>query len=363
MADDLSQLLNLHEVELLAARRMSRMAFDFCASGAGDEYTLSDNRHAYNRLALAYRVLVNVEIRDLATTVLGQRVAMPVLIAPTAFQQLAHAEAELATARAAAAAGTIMVVSTFATRTFEAIRKVSTGALWLQLYIFKDRGLTHSLIQRAEAAGYTHVVLTVDAPILGPREIDIRNSFQLPDGMAPANLESWPAGGGKIQSGSQLAAYFTSSLDPGLTWKDVEWLRSITRMPVLVKGIVRADDGLRAMEHGAAGVIVSNHGGRQLDTAPATIRVLPDIVDVVAGRGEVLVDGGVRRGTDIVKAIALGAKGVLLGRPILWGLAIGGPQGVTRVLDLIRYELDSAMALCGCPSIPAIKRDLVIHGA
>jgi len=363
MADDLTQLLNLHEVELLAARRMSRMAFDFCASGAGDEYTLSENRHAYNRLALAYRVLVNVGARDLSTTVLGQRAAMPVLIAPTAFQQLAHGEAELATARAAAAAGAIMVVSTFATRTFEEIRQASTGALWLQLYLFKDRGLTRSLIQRAEAAGYTHVVLTVDAPILGPRESDIRNCFQLPEGVAPANLKGWPAGGAKSQSGSQLAEYFTSSLDPSLTWKDVEWLRSLTRMPVLVKGIVRADDAVRAVEHGAAGVIVSNHGGRQLDTAPATIRVLPEVVDAAAGRVEVLVDGGVRRGTDIVKAIALGARGVLLGRPILWGLAIGGQPGVTRVLDLIRHELDSAMALCGCPSIPAITRDLVIHSA
>ena len=359
MSDDLSQLLNLHEVEVLAAQRLPRMAYDFFASGSCDEHTLSANQRAYGQIELRYRVLVDVHTRNLSTTVMGRRVSMPVLIAPMAFQQLAHPDGELATARAAAKAGTTMVVSTFATRTLEDIRQATGGDLWLQLYVFKDRELTRSLVQRAEAAGYSNLVLTVDAPILGAREIDIKNRFCLPDGMAPANLATWPAGSSHTRPQSQLAEYFTASLDAGLTWKDLEWLRSLSRMPLLVKGIVRADDAVRAVDHGAAGVIVSNHGGRQMDTAPATIRVLPDIVDAIDGRAEVLVDGGVRRGTDVIKAVAYGAKAVLLGRPVLWGLSVGGEEGVTRVLDLLRCELDAAMALCGCPTVSAMTRDLV----
>ncbi len=241
----------------------------------------------------------------------------------------------------------------------EEVAAAASGPLWFQLYVYRDRAVTRALVERVEAAGCTALVLTVNAPLLGRRERDVRNRFQFPDGMVLANL--LPAGLERFPrtEGSGLASYVASLLDPSLSWKDVTWLQSITRLPVLIKGIVRADDAARAIASGAAGVVVSNHGGRQLDTAPATIDALPPIVDAVDGRGDVLLDGGVRRGTDVIKALALGARAVLLGRPILWGLAAGGAAGVGRALELIRDELDLAMALCGCPTVADIGRDLL----
>jgi 4-hydroxymandelate oxidase len=307
--------------------------------------------------------MVDVSRRDLATTVLGQPVAMPVLVAPTAFHRLAVPEGELATARAAGAEGTVMILSTLSTTSLEEVTAAATGPVWFQLYIYKDRQATEGLVRRAEAAGCKALVLTVDAPILGRRERDVRNRFRLPPGLAVANL--LPEGYGDFPpaaADSGLAAYVAAFLDPALTWRDVTWLQSITELPVLVKGIVRADDALRAADAGAAGLVVSNHGGRQLDTAPATLDVLPEIADALAARGhtlEVLVDGGVRRGTDILKALALGARAVLVGRPVLWGLAAGGETGAAAVLRLLRNELDLAMALAGTPTIADITRDLV----
>ncbi|MEW6542715.1 MAG: alpha-hydroxy acid oxidase [Nitrospirota bacterium] len=360
MARKLDTLLNLREFEERAGAKLPRAAFAYFAGGACDECTLRDNLEAFQRLRLKPKVLVDVSHRDLATSVLGQKVAMPILIAPTALHRLAHPEGELATARAAGAAGTVMVLSTLATCSLEEAAKAAAGPLWFQLYVYKDRGLTKELVQRAEAAGYQALVLTVDAPLLGRREADLRRQFRLPAGTELANLRQaglkrLPAAKGE----SKLAAYFASLLDPSLTWRDVEWLRSLTRLPVLVKGVLRADDAVRSVEAGAAGVIVSNHGGRQLDTVPATITVLPEIAAAVAGRAEVLLDGGIRRGTDVLKALALGAKAVLVGRPVLWGLAVGGQAGVSRVLGLLRGELDLAMALCGCPSVQAITADLI----
>ena len=355
--------LNVFELEAIARERLSPEAYDYYAGGAHDEVTLRENRAAYDRVSIAYRVLVDVSRRDLATSVLGQPVAMPVLVAPTAFHRLATPEGELATARAAGAAGTVMILSTLSTTRIEEVVAAASGPVWFQLYVYRDRGATEGLVRRAEAAGCRALVLTADAPLLGRRERDVRNRFRLPPGLAVANL--LPEGYGEMPpaaADSGLAAYVASFLDPALTWRDVAWLRSITELPVLVKGIIRPDDALRAAEAGADGVVVSNHGGRQLDTSPATLDVLPEIVDALAAHGhriEVLMDGGVRRGTDILKALALGARAVLAGRPVLWGLAAAGEAGALSVLRLLRDELDLAMALAGAPTIAGITRDLV----
>jgi 4-hydroxymandelate oxidase len=359
MADGVP-FLNLTEIELAARERLAPLAYEYYVGGANDEVTIRENRAAFERLALRYRVLVDVSRRSTSTTVLGTRVDFPVLVAPTAFQRLACDEGEMATARAAAASGTVMILSTASTCTIEDVGAVG-GNLWFQLYVYADRGMTKALVERAEASGMRAIVLTVDAPMLGRRERDLRNRFHLPDGVRLANVPSsgsvpMPTGHGE----SGLANHFASGIDAALTWKDVDWLRSITKLPVLIKGIVRGDDAVRAVDHGAAGVIVSNHGGRQLDTAIASVRALPEVAEAVAGRAEVLLDGGVRRGTDVIKALALGARAVLLGRPVVWGLAAAGESGARRVLELLRAEVDLAMALCGCPSVGDISRDLVI---
>lgn len=351
--------VNLGEFEALARQRLPAMAYDYYAGGAHDEITLRENRAAYDRITLQYHVLRDVSQRDCSTTVLGERVSMPILIAPTAFQAMAHPDGEVATARAAGAAGTVMVLSTLSNCAIEDVAAASRGPLWFQLYVYRDREATVELIRRVEAAGFGALMLTVDAPVLGGRERDVRNRIHLPADLRARNLV--PAGLGDLPTvaDSGLAAYFASLLDQALTWKDLDWVRRTTRLPLLLKGVVRPDDAVRAVDCGVAGVVVSNHGGRQLDTAPATIEVLPAIAEAVAGRAEVLVDGGIRRGTDVVKALALGARAVMVGRPILWGLAVDGEAGVRRVLDLLRRELDTAMALCGCASIGEIGPDLV----
>lgn len=355
--------VNVWDFEKAARSRIDAPAWAYYASGADDEITLRENRAAFERLPLHYRVLVDVSRRDPRCRVLDTELSMPVLVAPTAFHRLAHADGELATARAAGAAGTTMILSTLSNTRVEDVCAAATGPLWFQLYIYKDRGATEALVRRVEAAGCQALVFTVDAPLLGKREADMRNQFSLPEGLSIENM--LPDGLGAMPDAARdsgLAAYFAQLLDPALTWADVDWLRSITKLPVLVKGVVRADDATRALEHGAAGVVVSNHGGRQLDTSPATIDALPHIAEAIAGRGAVLLDGGVRRGTDVVKALALGADAVLLGRPILWGLGTDGEAGVRAVLALFRRELDLAMALCGCPDIGAIDATLVRPG-
>jgi 4-hydroxymandelate oxidase len=354
------EVVDLFEYERLAKARMTQMAFDYYASGAMDEITVAANHRAYDDILLRYRVLAGVGTRDTATSVLGHKIALPVLVAPTAFHGLAHPDAELATARAAAAAGTLYVMSTLANTSMEQVAEHGNGQRWFQLYVFKDRGVTKSLVERAEAAGFTALELTVDAPLLGEREADVRNHFRLPDGLTAANLvdpklKSVDAGAGS----SGLADYFLRLLDDNLTWDDVAWLRSITRLPILVKGVARGDDAAHALEAGAAGIVVSNHGGRQLDTSRPTIQALPEVVEAVAGRAEILVDGGIRRGTDVLKALALGAKAVQVGRPVLWGLAVDGEAGVRHALELLRVELDLAMALCGCRDVAEITEDLI----
>ena len=360
MTADLNDLLNLREFEALAQQRLTPMARDYYASGAHDEITLRLNDEAYHDLHLRYRVMVDVSERDATTEVLGHRVSAPILLAPTAFHQMATPEGEVATARAASAAGTIMILSSLSNRTVEEVVAAHEGTVFFQLYIYKDREATRALVARAEAAGCEALVLTVDAPLLGRRERDVRNRFSLPPGLTVRNMLA--EGLGELPSDvadSGLAAYFASLLDQALTWRDLDWLSSITSMPILVKGVVRGDDARAALDHGAAGIVVSNHGGRQLDTSVPTIRALPEVVEAVDGRAEVLIDGGVRRGTDVIKALALGARAVLIGRPVLWGLSVGGQAGVERVLQILHDEIDLAMALCGCPSVAEITADLI----
>ncbi len=353
-------LVNLSDYQRVAESRLSKMAFDYYAGGALDEVTLRENRAAYDRIAIYFHALVDVATRSLETTVLGERVSMPVMIAPTAFHCMAHPEGELASARAAGNAGTIMTVSTLANTSVEDIARAATGPLWFQLYIYKDRAATRDLVARVEAAGCRALMLTVDAPILGPRERDIRNRFTLPDGLTVKNFLAIGQGTvGAGSAGSGLTNYVSDFIDPSISWRDVEWLRGITRLPLLIKGIVRADDARRAVDLGVKGIVVSNHGGRQLDTSPATVDALRHVAAAVGGRAEVYVDGGVRRGIDVVKAIALGARAVLIGRPVLWGLAVDGERGVADVLRIFRDEIDNALALSGCASIADIGPDLL----
>ncbi|HEY2065579.1 MAG TPA: alpha-hydroxy acid oxidase [Gemmatimonadaceae bacterium] len=358
-------IADLHE---LAAARLPRAAYDYYASGAEDEHTLAENEAGWARVRLRPRCLVDVSTRDLSTTVLGKHVSMPVLVAPTAFQRMAHPDGELATARAASAAATVMVLSTLATTTLEDVaaaydaKRRDAGGRWFQLYVYRDRGVTRALVERAEAAGYDALVLTVDTPYLGRRLRDVRNGFALPQGLSVANLVGHGKGAlGEAAGESGLAAYVTAMLDPSLTWRDVEWLRSITRLPVVIKGVLRDDDARLAASHGASAVVVSNHGGRQLDGAISTAAALPEVVDAVGDALEVYVDGGVRRGSDVLRALALGARAVLVGRPVLWGLACDGEPGVATALEMLRAELDLSMALAGCVSASGVARDGLVH--
>jgi 4-hydroxymandelate oxidase len=281
---------------------------------------------------------------------------MPICVAPTAFHKLACEEGEIATARAAKKMGTLFILSSFSNTAMEKVFSAAAPPKWFQLYVYKDREITKALVQRAEAAGVEAIVLTVDAPGLGTRERDMRNKFRLPDGLAVENLTPLGKGTMPMVEGSGLAAYVHENFKSDLGFDDLDSLCGCTKLPVVVKGVCRGDDARRAAEHGAKAVVVSNHGGRQLDTAPATCEMLPQVVEAVGDRCEVYVDGGIRRGSDVLKAIALGARAVLVGRPILWGLAVNGEQGAMHVLEILRRELDEAMLLCGCTRLSEIGR-------
>jgi 4-hydroxymandelate oxidase len=353
--------LNLFEYESLALERLAPIARDYYASGAHDEITLRRNREAFERRSIRYRVLNDVSERDASVELLGRRHPAPLLVAPSAFQRLAHPEGELAAVRAAGTLGLTYTLSTLATTSIEDV--AAEAALldgpppWFQLYVLRDRELTRALVSRSEQAGFEALVLTVDAPLLGRRERDARNTFSLPPGLSAANLPAERIASDGTDSG--LFQFFASQVDPSLTWADVEWLRSVTSLPVIVKGVVRADDALLAVEHGAAAVIVSNHGGRQLDTAIASLDALPAIAEAVAGRVPLLLDGGVRRGTDVIKALALGASAVLVGRPVLWALAVDGEAGVRHALKLLLDEIDLALALSGASTPAELTPDLI----
>lgn len=353
--------LNIDEFQRLAAEQLPRMVYDYYEGGSDDELTVRENRLAWQRIQFCPRVLVDVRERDLSTTVLGQPISMPILTAPCGFNALAHPDGELGVARATTAASTIQIVSTAATFNLEEVAQAAPeGVRWFQLYCYKDRGITRGLIERAAAAGYKAICVTVDVPLVGHRERDIRNQFGLPPGLRMKNLEPYglhqlEAGG----DGSALQRYIQSIWESGLTWEAIDWIRSISPLPVVLKGILSPDDAKLAVAHGVQGIVVSNHGGRQLDGSIATAFALSNIVDTVGDSAEIFVDGGIRRGADVLKALALGAKAVLIGRPYLWGLAANGQAGVSRVLELLRSELDLCMALAGSPKIANIHRSLV----
>ncbi len=352
--------LNLREVEALAQAKLPAATFDYYAGGAGDEITLAENCRAFDRIAIRYRVLVDVANRMFGTTLLGTEVSAPIVVAPMAFQRLAHPEGEIGTTRAAGSLGLLMTASTFATSSLEEIAAAATGPLWFQLYVHQDRDLTRDLVTRAAAAGYRALVLTVDVPEIGRRERDERNGFRLSPELRVANFVPKTSDPLQAESeGSRLRSFIHGMRDASFSWKDLDWLAGLSTLPVVLKGVVRGDDARRALDHGVAGIVVSNHGGRQLDGAVASVDALPEVAGAVGDRALVMVDGGIRRGTDIIKAIALGARAVMVGRPVLWGLAVDGEAGARRSLELLRNELDLAMALCGTPSLSDIGPDLL----
>ncbi|HST14639.1 MAG TPA: alpha-hydroxy acid oxidase [Gaiellaceae bacterium] len=341
----MSDPVNVRDYEALAAERLEAGPHGYYAGGAGDELTLRDNVEAFARWQLRPRVLVDVAACTTATTVLGHELSMPLIVAPVAFQRVAHPDGEVGMARAAGAAGTVMCLSTMSTSSSADV--AATGAMrWFQLYVFRDEGVTRELVRQAVDGGFTALVLTVDTPVLGRRERDHRTGFTIPDGVEVASL-----GRGGV---TPLEAF--SWMSQSVSWRDVERLASETGLPVLVKGVLTREDAALACDHGTAGIVVSNHGGRQLDGVSATIDALPEVVEAVAGRLPVLVDGGVRRGTDVVKALALGAEAVLAGRAPLWGLAAGGEAGARHVLELLRDEILLALKLVGATSPADVNR-------
>jgi 4-hydroxymandelate oxidase len=344
---DASRPITVADFEPLARERTDPRAWDYQAGGAGDEVSLTDNRAAWDRIRLRPRVLVDVSARDLRTSVFGQRLEHPIIVAPTADHSLSHADAERATARGAAAAGALYTLSTISAVPMEEVAQAGADAArWFQLYAPADRGACEALVGRAAAAGYTAVVVTVDLPLPGNRERDLRSGFEIDLGVhLPPSQPVDPNTGVVVL--------------PTFDWGELAWLRSVCPIPLIVKGVLRADDALRAAELGCEGVWISNHGGRQLDTAIAPADALPEIAEATGDRALLVVDGGVRRGIDVLKGIALGATLVAIGRPVLWGLAVDGADGVRRVIELLRDELSLAMALAGCRSIDEITPDLV----
>ncbi|XP_064972603.1 glycolate oxidase 5-like isoform X1 [Musa acuminata AAA Group] len=383
------EITNVMEYEAVAKQKLPKMVFDYYASGAEDQWTLKENREAFSRILFRPRILIDVSRIDMTTTVLGFKISMPIMIAPTAMQKMAHPEGEYATARAASAAGTIMTLSSWATSSVEEVASTGPGIRFFQLYVYKDRNVVAQLVRRAERAGFKAIALTVDTPRLGRREADIKNRFTLPPFLTLKNFEGLDLGKmdkvslrcpcslsdfmsmflaqnvfGEMQADdSGLASYVAGQIDRTLSWKDVKWLQTITTMPILVKGVLTAEDTRLAIQSGAAGIIVSNHGARQLDYVPATITALEEVVKAAQGRVPVFLDGGVRRGTDVFKALALGASGIFIGRPVVFSLAAAGEAGIRNVLQMLRDEFELTMALSGCTSLKEITRSHIVTEA
>ena len=353
--------VTIADFEQAARAQLPQMVYDYYRSGADEEHTLRRNRDAFEGFEIWYRTLVDVASPELETTLLGAPVSMPIQIAPTAYHRLAHPDGERATARAAAAANVLYVASTLATTTLEDVAAAAPAApRWFQLYVHKERAFTAQLIARAKAAGYRAIAVTVDTPVLGRRCADVRNGFALPDGVQMANLVGILPADLRSGTGSELARFVAERHDPSFVWKDLDWLAGESSpLPIVVKGVMRGDDAARAIDHGAAAVWVSNHGGRQLDLAPATIDALDDVVAAAAGRAEIYLDGGVTSGTRALVALGRGARAVFVGRPVLWGLAAMGEEGVSRVLELLRGELVRALQLSGCADVAATRDGLV----
>jgi 4-hydroxymandelate oxidase len=348
--------VNIFEYEALAKDRLPQAEYDFIAGGATDEITLRRTRAVFDAMMLRPRMLVDISQRDLSTTVLGQRIEFPILVDPAGNHGRAHADAELATARAAGAMGTVMVLSSGASRTLEEVAKAATGPIWFQQYLYKDRGLTKHMAQRAQTAGYTALCLTLDSTMRAKRERNIRNNYSNSPSPNYAGLElqemSWDLSSDAPRGANEL-------IDRAATWSYLDWLADNTPLPLVVKGIMTGEDGRLCAEHGVQGVIVSNHGARQLDTTFASVEVLPEVVAAVDGQVEVYLDGGIRRGTDVLKALALGARAVLIGRPLFWGLAVNGEAGLRAVLQMLRDELEMAMGMCGRPTVQSIDLSLL----
>jgi 4-hydroxymandelate oxidase len=344
--------LNVWDYERIAEETLDEAAFGYFAGGAGDEHAVRGNVEAFDHWRLRPRVLVDVGEVTANTTVLGAELSMPIIAAPVAYQRMAHPEGELAAARAAAAAGTIMCLSSFTTSTPADVAEAASDApQWFQLYWHPDRGVTKQMLDQARESGFSAVVLTVDLPVLGPRERDLRTGFELhPD----YRMEVYASALGDL--GVLTPAMAAQNVDPSLTWRDLEWLHENVGLPVIAKGILTAEDAVLAADHGCDAVVVSNHGGRQLDRAVASLDALPEVAEAVGDRVEVLMDGGIRRGTDVAIALALGARAVLVGRPVIWGLAARGADGVQHVLELLRDELLVALALLGCASPDDVGR-------
>jgi isopentenyl diphosphate isomerase/L-lactate dehydrogenase-like FMN-dependent dehydrogenase len=341
--------LTLGGLERLAHEALAPAALAYIAGGAGAERTVRGNREAFDRWRLRPRVLVDVSSVSTATTVLGAPVSMPVLVAPTAFHLVAHAERELATARGAAAAETIFCLSTIGTTSPAEIAEAAPdGHRWFQLYVFKDRGVTDALLDEALDAGFGAVLLTVDVPVVGVRDRELDAVWAPPEESVPAFVAA--------RAGGAAPENPLTNIDPRLDWRYLAELCDTLPVPVVVKGVLTSEDAELACEHGASGIVVSNHGGRQLDGAVASLDALGEVVDAVDGRAEVYLDGGVRRGTDVVTALSLGARAVLVGRPVLYGLALRGEAGVREVLELFRAETENALALLGCRSPDDVTR-------
>ncbi|KAI4331321.1 hypothetical protein MLD38_029514 [Melastoma candidum] len=347
------EIVNVNEFEEIARRVLPKAFYDFIAGGAEDKHTLKENVEAFRRMTIRPRVLVDVSRINMSTTILGYNVSSPLMLAPTGMHQLAHPEGEVATARAAAASKVIMVLSYMSTCTVEEVASCCDAIRFYQIYIYKRRDIATLLVQRAESCGYKAIVLTVDTPRLGRREADMKNKMTLPQLRNFEGLLSMKVASDKE---ANVKAFTDETFDASLNWKDISWLRSITKLPILVKGILTAEDAIKALEASIDGIIVSNHGARQLDYSPATISVLEEIVHAVKGAVPVFMDGGVRRGTDIFKALALGAQAVLIGRPVIYGLAARGEGGVRTVIEMLKNELELTMALSGCPAVKDITR-------
>ncbi|XP_022575447.2 peroxisomal (S)-2-hydroxyacid oxidase GLO3 isoform X1 [Brassica napus] len=350
----MDQIVNVNEFQEMAKRALPKMYYDYFYGGAEDEHTVKENVEAFHRIMFRPRVLVDVSKIDMSTSVLGYPISAPIMIAPVALLKLAHPEGEIATARAAAACNTIMIVSYMASCTIEEVASSCNAVRFLQIYVFKKHEIAQMVI-RAEKAGFKAIVLT-NAPRIGKREADIKNKMISPQlknfgGLFPTEVQPI--------KGSGLETLSSTALDSSFGWKDIEWLRSITKLPILIKGILTREDALKAVEAGVDGIVVSNHGGRQLDYSPATITVLEEVVHVVRGRIPVLFDGGVRRGTDVFKALALGAQAVLIGRPLAYALAAKGEDGVKQGIEMLKNEFELTMALSGCPTIGDITRNHV----
>jgi 4-hydroxymandelate oxidase len=349
-------LVSVADAEQLAAARLPRPVRDFIAGGSGAELTARASLAAFDDVYLVHRVLADVSKCEAAATLVGCAAALPVAVAPMAYQRMVHPDGELALAEACAQARIPYIAAMLSSMSIEQVAQAG-GCLWLQLYWLRDRGLTTELVRRAEAAGYRALVLTVDVPELGRRLRDLRNGFRFPDGIYPANLTADGSATSKQPGGlgqSAVARHTAEIFDPSLNWSDVDWLAEQTSLPLILKGILDADDARRAADLGVAGIVVSSHGGRQLDGAVPSIMALPWIVEAAGERCQIMLDSGVRSGLDVLKAVALGATGVLLGRPALWGLAIDGRRGAAEVIALLAEEIRHSMALAGCPDIAAV---------